>query len=311
MKFNEIKIGISAGVTWAWGVSLGVGLKILTTMGAKSFIIWASANTLALAIFGFVVSKCPAYLKFQEHKLIKCFMIIIQIFCIWVNTKTLIEFINIPWTVIIVALTFIVTYLYKFKFVIDSNQWQYGLYFLSLLLIIFTREKNIFINIDNTNYLWLIPASIGLICGPFLDGQHFQRMRVIQKGYPYYIGSLVFGIYMVLIFFVGQSNGPFSKILLISTIIWVVTSTLNSCVSALQEMAGDKKAVIISILALVSLPLFYQQSVITIWSWYAIGRIFIVIPLIFIAWRQNGRIKETGIFINIKKTRLSKAIGKN
>lgn len=293
------KLGISIAASWAWGVSLGVSHSILQTMGLSAFIPWAIANTLAPFVFGAFVRKYPEYLEFRHNQAVKAAMIGIQIFCIWINVKIMGSYIGNTSSTLITLVVFILTYLYRFPFTIKSNFWQYATFISALALIIITgKASSVQLASEPINLSWVIPACLGLMAGPFLDGQQHQRAQETDSIKPWMIGSACFGFYLFLVFLTFFANSPFSRILLAITIIAVATSTLNSSVSALQNLAGNKWAIIISLTALVFWPLFLNNTAVQIWTWYATGRIFVVIPMIVCTIRRcrkwnNGKKTNT------------------
>lgn len=290
-QFSNSKLGISSAASWAWGVSLGVSFSILKTMGLYSFLPWAICNVLALFIYGVFVAKYPGYINLKDNIFIKLAMVGIQIFCIWINIKIMATYIGAGWATTVAAIVFLLTYRYKFKFSVESDQWQYLTMVGGLVLVVLTGKFNLnVLNYQPVNANWVIPACIGLLAGPFLDGQQFQRAEEIKGVFPWFLASLAFGLYLSLVFLAFLSQGAISQVLFAIIIIAVATSTLDSCIAALQDLSGDILAIIISIIALFSWPLFATKTATQIWTWYATARIFVVVPMIlFTVWRhRNG-----------------------
>ncbi|MBW2084455.1 MAG: hypothetical protein JRI54_00265 [Deltaproteobacteria bacterium] len=281
MQIKQFKLGISAAASWAWGVSLGVSFSILKTMGLHSFLPWAVCNILSLFIYGAFVRKYPGYIKLKNSIFIKLAMIGIQIFCIWINIRIMATYIGNGWATTVATIIFLLTYKYKFKFSVESDQWQYLAMVGGLVLVILTGKFNLnVLNYQPVNVSWVVSACIGLMAGPFLDGQQFQRAERIKGVNPWLLASLAFGLYLSLVFFAFLSQGAISQILFAIIIIAVATSTLDSCIAALQDLSGDILAVVISVAALFSWPLFATKTATQIWTWYATARIFIVMPMI-------------------------------
>lgn len=287
------KLGISIAASWAWGVSLGVSYDILQTMGVKTFIPWAACNTLALSVFGVFANKYPAYLKLRHALPVKAAMIGIQIFCIWINIKIMGAYVGNRWATVITIIVFVLTYLYKFPFSVESDQWQYAAMVGALLLIVLTGNRDIRVTANlPADIKWLVPACLGLLAGPFIDGQQFQRAKETKSIKPWIIGSVGFGAYLLLVFISHSTTSHLSNVLISITIIAVATSTLDSCIASLQDLTSDTWAIVISLSALAVWPLFLSKTATQIWAWYATARIFIVIPMIAYTIREEKRWKS-------------------
>jgi len=278
---SSFKLGISIAASWAWGISLGISFSILQTKGLIPFIIWGIFNILALPIYGIYIRKYPNYLQFTKNNLVKITMLIIQIFAIWINTKIMYDFISNPYIATVIALIVITTTLkYKFEFSLKSDQWQYLIMILGLLIVVLSGNyvnKNIILG-NGIN--WALWGGICLLTGPFLDSQQFQRASKSKSIKPFIIGSISFAVYLILVLLAYIYNS--GSILLTTIVIAVATSTIDSSVASLQYLTSDFKAGFISIAALITWPVFMTNTAAEIWSWYASGRVFIVIPLIIL-----------------------------
>lgn len=74
---NELRLGVSAASSWAWGTSLVVGMEIAQTKGLGAWAIWATANTAALAIFGLLAPRIKIMRAF-DRPVIKAGALLIQ-----------------------------------------------------------------------------------------------------------------------------------------------------------------------------------------------------------------------------------------
>jgi hypothetical protein len=283
----QFKLGISMAASWAWGVSLGVSFSILHEKGIIPFLIWGLFNILALTVYGLFVRKYPEYLRLKDNEIVKLAMIGIQIFSIWINVKIMAMFVGDIPASIIATIFFILTYKYGFRFSLNSDQWQYLVMVLGLILVIsFGEYENPFIAGNSIN--WAIWGGTGLLAGPFLDGQHFQRASKARSIKPFIIASIAFGLYLTLVYFAAYYNNGIAGILMVLIVIAVATSTLDSCIASMQYLTNNRTTVIISILALIIWPVFKTKTAVEIWSIYAIGRIYIVVPMIlWVTWRAK------------------------
>lgn len=288
---GDIKLGISMAASWAWGVSLGVSFSILQTRGLIPFIIWGLFNTAAMTIYGLYVLKNPGYLRFTQNRAIKLSMAIIQLFAIWINIKIMYDFLFDPVIPLVLALGIIIlTIENKFRFSVESDQVQFMIMMIGLLAVIrFGKSEWETKLVMGADYNWALWGGICLLAGPFLDAQHFQRAEKAENIRPFLIGSITFGVYLSLVlaaFMINQKS-----IILIVIVIAVATSTIDSAVASLQYLTGNFVAGILSIVALLTWPLFMTNTAAEIWSWYASGRVFIVIPLIILGV-YYGRTEE-------------------
>jgi hypothetical protein len=63
---QDLRLGVSAASSWAWGTSLVVGMEIAQTKGLLAFGIWATANAAALAVFGMLAPRIKAFRAFER-----------------------------------------------------------------------------------------------------------------------------------------------------------------------------------------------------------------------------------------------------
>lgn len=76
---SELRLGISAASSWAWGTSLVVGMEVAQTKGLGAWAIWAMTNTAALALFGLLAPRLKVMRAF-DRPVIKAGALLIQLF---------------------------------------------------------------------------------------------------------------------------------------------------------------------------------------------------------------------------------------
>lgn len=288
---EDTKLGFSMAASWAWGVSLAVSFAILAERGITPFLIWATGNILAIALFGVFVRTVPNYLDFSTNRVVVLCMTVIQIFAIWINFKIMAAYTSVTIAAIISVLLFLCVFRWGFRFSVDSDMWQYAMMIGGLLLVIAfgTQTTSEYVSLTTTNIKWALFSALGLLAGPFLDAQQYQRAKAASSIKPFIIGSAAFGFYLSLVYAAycyGVSTA--SAILLAVIVIAVATSTLDSCVASLQHITGTRLAVVISLGALVTWWLVDNSTVSEFWFMYATARIYIVVPLILIAvWMKK------------------------
>jgi hypothetical protein len=280
----DIPLGVSMTASWAWGVSFAVGTSIISEKGILPFLIWALANSAALLLFGLFILKYPVFLSFSNFWYVKVPMVILQIFSIWINIKIMAHYTTINISIILTAIVFVLVWIYGFKASIKRNVIQFAVLVCALLTIIFIGDDplkyNSLLITNNIDYIsWAIVGGIGLISGPFIDGQQHQRALLAKNINPFLIGSLFFGLYMLLVLITSYYSTGFGWLLVAITVIGLATSTLEAATSALQNLTNTKSGIIISVLALLSWEIVKSPTIADFWFWYATKRIFIVIPL--------------------------------
>ena len=87
--WRTFQLGASMTASWAWGSSLMVGMAIILERGLIPFLIWATANSLMLPFFGYMVKKYPQFEKTTMTKPFILLMTIMQFFVTWVNMQAI------------------------------------------------------------------------------------------------------------------------------------------------------------------------------------------------------------------------------
>ena len=88
---NKFSYSMSLAASWAWGTSLIVGMELIQSRGIVPFIIWATANSLALPLFGFLAFRIPNLQKVIESKPVIVFTTIVSVFCLWIQMNAIFQ----------------------------------------------------------------------------------------------------------------------------------------------------------------------------------------------------------------------------
>lgn len=293
-------IGISLAASWAWGVSLLVALAIIEGKGLIPFGIWAGMNILAIPVFGYVIRKLDHLQTQINNGLLKMFMIVVQLFSMWVQMQALYEAGVMagmgPYSAkifaVITGLFFVFAILkggLKLSMLTDQVQWGItllGLVILIIMGIINGESQTLIAGNTPQNMSWAWYTVLILFCGPFVDLQGWQRAKVALKEKAYksfrYAGY-AFAIYMFMIlifaFFARSSS---MNIILLIVAFMVATSTLDSNSAALQEL-GEKWGFILGFVAAATWPLVVKYGIVGLWTFVGTWRIFVVIAMLLIA----------------------------
>lgn len=301
-KINDktgVRIGVSAAASWAWGTSLFLGMEIAQTRGVTAFMIWAVANFMTLALFGFLVNRGIINKRVFDNSLIKAVAIVIQMFCLVIQlniiNNTLINWIPNPVAsyavTTAVGLAFSVAVFKKglpTSIKLDCGKWAIAMGACVAIIIIGFACGQSIIQFPQSGYddvMWGLWSAAILISGPIGDVQHWQRAINDRSGKAYYKGAAFFAVYMACIF--GMANFEFNGIMngfLLIACLMVTVSTINSIAVAMHEVGsggGDKKLGLIITAAICFLwGLFIEIGIADLWSNFGIVRVCLAIVIV-------------------------------
>lgn len=307
------RIGASSAASWAWGTSLIMGQQIAQEKGLIAWIIWAVCNTLTLALFGWLFNHNKISPETYNRKEVKIIALIIQLFCLLVQ----LNFINQQFLVITgnTTLAYIITIALGFFFTLivykkglptsiktDVGQWllAIGSIILVILVGIFTKAPlQTFANTSMSGVLWGIWSGLILFAGPIGDVQHWQRAEADKSKKAYYLGSVLFGMYMLLI--LGMAFFKFTlpmNIILLVAVLGVTTSTIDSIAVALHELGNKKVGTGIALILCVAFGIFVKMGMLQLWSSFGVIRFafaigILLLPLAF--KRQNKTVSIVSV----------------
>lgn len=251
--------------------------------------IWAVANTLTLALFGYLFKTGIFTDKLYKNKIFKSFAIVIQVFCLIINLNILNQIINNYWITTAIGLLFILL-MYKRGLItsILTDQVQGIIAFITLILIIIVGLfSNVEINYHTMNsdggILWALWSACILLTSPFGDIQMWQRAKVDDNGKSFYFATGFFGFYMLLIFVMSlfQFNTAMNALLLIAALA-VTTSTIDSIAVAMHEVSNKRVGTALAVFLCVFWGVFKEMGIVELWSTIGIYRVaFCVSVLIF------------------------------
>lgn len=192
--FKHIYLGTSIAISWAWGTSLILGMEITRTKGLESFLIWATANCLTLAVFGILYKKGILRSEVLDQKGVKIVANLIQLFCLVIQLKilneTLQSFFN-PIDSYVVTLFFsggLVLWMYKKGLAASIlTDWYQGIGTLlvlgsTALICFWNQEPQATPSSSFNDISWGLWSGCILLSGIMTDIQHWQRAEVNKKG---------------------------------------------------------------------------------------------------------------------------------
>lgn len=305
------KVAISAMASWAWGVSIVVGVQILQQRGYIAYLIWAIANSLALPVYDVVHRKLNAIGDILTKKPVKVYKIIIQLFCVYIqltairqvggSTGLIPGIYGIVVPIILGVLSIVMVAIGGLRRAINNNIWQFALIIAGCLFGIFAglllkRDVEPMALIGNgRDITWAVWSAAMLFTGPFVDHQHYQRVRYAEKVEPraYRNAGILFGVYMVLVLiFAHYTDNTMTGIAFMVVTFGVALSTLDSAVTALVELTGRVVGAALSAAVIVLFAVLQSGTVMDVWSINGSIRVFVVAAILVYAVAKERRMRR-------------------
>jgi hypothetical protein len=305
-QFNRASLSISLAASWAWGVSIIVGIQVFQNKGLGAFLIWGLANALALSLFGCATSKVStAALRLSEiiparlKKVYDSLTILIQFFCLLVNIvaiKTAFGLLEIGglWWLALCVVIFLAVLARGFDVTVRNNMLFFGVWVSILLAAVISHLSGEFAFKPSAagELAWGAYGALILLCGPILDQQMWQhRAAACQGGFgtkPFYLASVLFAFYMALIALVAGLSAS-TNLIIALIILAVAGTTLVSALSAISTFFKSLAAArtgMSGIFCFASVCAALDVSVLQWWTAYGTLRIpFALFAFAVIAWR--------------------------
>ena len=306
-KKDCFKIGSSAAASWAWGTSLIMGQQIAQQKGLIAWIIWAVCNSLTLALFGWLFNKKKITPEIYERKEVKAIALIIQLFCLLVQ----LNFINQQFSLITgnSTLAYLITIAIGFFFTLivfkkglptsiktDVGQWLGAIVSIITIIgigLITKAPLQEFAPTTGSGILWGVWSGLILFAGPIGDVQHWQRAEVDKSKKGYYLSSVLFAMYMLLI--LGMAFFKFTPLMnwiLLIAVLCVTTSTIDSIAVALHKIGDKRIGTGVALALCVAFGLFVKMGMIELWSSFGVIRyVFAILPIVICPNTENTTIE--------------------
>lgn len=293
--------------SWSWGASAAVGIGILLSRGQTAFLIWTVANILAVPLFGFAYTRWPSLRSMIDFRTVIVPMIAIQVFAYWMNMQAAYEaatggidietagFASSSVAVVGAIAVALVLSLFIYRSglpgSITTDVGQFSVQVAACVGIVVlgvalgTPAQTIPVTTPQ-DVSWGLWAALGLLSGPFLDAQHWQRLERASSARPAIWAGGWFGGYMLAVWGAGlvlSRSTPLLSVLFLAVVVAIATSTIDSAAAALQRLTTRRIALCIGIVAAVSWPLVRSLGVVNLWTLYASGRVFVVAALLVYA----------------------------
>ena len=295
---KDITVGLSIAFSWAWASSLVLGQSIALDRGILPFLIWATANTFTLGLFGVLFKTGIFTRQIFCNKIFKTFAIVIQAFCLIINLNILNQIINDYWITTGIGLLFIAL-MYKRGLVtsILTDQVQGVIALVTLVLITLVGmasgvELNMHVWNTEGGVLWALWSACILLTSPFGDIQMWQRARY-NNGRGFWYATGFFCLYMALIFLMSyfQFNGLMNALLLVACLA-VTTSTIDSIAVAMHEVSNKRVGTALAVFLCVFWGVFKEIGIVELWSTIGIYRVAFCVSVLIVAIKLHRRGKK-------------------
>ncbi len=304
---KSMYLGTSIAISWAWGTSLILGMQIAQQKGLETFLIWATANCLTLAIFGILYKKEIIIPKVLDLKVVKIFTNLIQIFCFIIQMKILYETLNgylgnsdqAYWISVGVSV-FLVLWMYRKG--LDASIFTDLFQGIGTILCLGTMAvyAAYYYHPESTHssgfsdIQWGIWSACILLSGIMTDLQHWQRAKKNSDGYAFEYASLFFAFYLTLVFILSKYQFDQTlNLLLCFSVLGVTTSTIDSIAVALHRDFGKKVGTLIGLGICVLFTLLIELQVLSLWSYFGVIRVGLAIYILYWCYRYRVSHKRT------------------
>lgn len=294
----DLRIGASVAASWAWGTSLIVGIQLAQQKGLGAWCIWAAANTLTLALFGWL-TRCGLLGRHVfDRRWIKVMALIIQSFCLVIQMNIIfmvLKDIGVSETgsylsAVAVGWTFtLAMYRHGLSTSIWTDCWQWGMTMAAIVVIIGMGlwqnvPRVVFSESSSGDILWGVWSACILFSGPIGDVQHWQRAEVTGRGTAFYWGSFFFGLYMLLVLVMAHFQFTTGmNIVLLLAVLCVTSSTIDSIAVAMHEISNKNVGTLVALLICSFWGVFAHIGIIELWSRAGVFRVAFALLIINIA----------------------------
>jgi hypothetical protein len=289
---DERTMATSIAASWAWGVSLFVGMEVMKTRGMDVFAAWAAGNILALVVFGYVLSRLVPDMnstseltaKVPFYAVVAPIMQMVSALVNLTAIRTVLMMVGVSesWWPMIFAIIVIYVAIGGLPWVVASHRLQYIVWMMILVIGAFIGGEPNAIRFGWGEHwpwaLWSIPM---FFSGPFLDQQLWQRWFRAKTVGVWRKGAVLFGLYLALVGYVAIHGIP--TVALATVGLLVATSTLQSAVEAIGSFAVTPSRRIIFIMvftAAVYFVLMREIGLLAFWTAYASVRVWVALVVI-------------------------------
>ena len=318
MKTKRIlQYALSLAASWAWGVSLIVGMQTVREKGVIPFAIWATANSLALPLFGLIAFRIKKLHEVVNYKVVQVFTTAVMVFCLWIQMNSihdkLLETGEVTGTFALVFTIAVAIFLdfalYRDGLIrnilMDSALWI--VCYVILLIMVFYGVLRHVSSIEMVAYhsdgdlKWAYGTILILFAGPIMNIQNWQMAEKLQKEnvleISHVVAGLIFAVYMVLVYVLAHFQfNHFMELIQIGAILCITLTTMDASIVGMQKIAGAKVGFIIALLSIVFWRYVIPMGVLDLWTFMGNRRreaaILCIIWAIVLEYREKKGLKR-------------------
>jgi hypothetical protein len=302
---QDIKLGASVAISWAWGTLIILGMQIAQTKGVEAFTLWAVANALTLTVFGQLYKRGILTEKILEYKAVHWVMVVIQCFVLLLQLKIMNE-VLLP-VVGDSTLSYVITSLFGVFFVlimyrhgletsIWTDNWQAVFSAGAMLAMIgacVAEGANVIdLPTSTTNDLtWGLWSACILLSGIITDLQHWQRAKV-NKGNAFEWATFIFSFFLLMVFVLSHFEiSGWARVLLVGAILGVTTSTIDSVAVAMHRVYNRKVGTAICLSVCVGWGLLIDIGLVGMWSYFGVIRVALACFMLYMGIKYYRQLK--------------------
>ena len=297
-KTEAGKMGVSLAASWAWGVSVVVGMEIFQGKGLAAFVIWAAGNSLALLLFGVLALKVKGGLTLHDvtgSKFMHGFAFAIQFFSVLANMTALkiaAIILGLPpliFTICVCAVVIVYTWRGGLRASIETDLLQFMIWMVLLLVAVLLGDwgsnGGAISPSSFADVRWATWGAVTLLAAPFVDQQLWQRRFALRENSlkPFVVGAVCFAAYMVLVGFAAYYN--VDSVVIGLVILMVAMSTLDSAFIAVACYAKRSPArgrlLALVVFAAAFLFLLLDVGLLELWTFYSSLRLPVAAYVIY------------------------------
>lgn len=259
------RVGISMTASWAWGISIAIGITIMHSKGVLPYIVWVVPNVLAIPFIALTYSKIPDMKKWTKWTPFLIFLLFSLMYALLLNMKFInlalsggtdlatFQFLSGNTAFYVVLATGLIIALYinrtGLRGSVFTDIGQYTVQLLGTLALVVaglalsTRADVAWMAQGTTNW-WITVSGLSTLTGIIDNGAQWQRLESLGADRDRLVaglfGGLFFGVYMLLVTAAGflfEGTMIMSFIFLV-IVFSVATSTMDSAISAIQWVFG-------------------------------------------------------------------------
>lgn len=323
-EMSYLRVGISLGASWSWGVSMIATIAFMYTYGIIPALVWVMGNVLAMPLFGYLKVKIKDFEKWINFIPLILFSLFIAAMAIIMNMQALLiglgggqdvasfHFLDngfsVPSIIFLSLAILLFIYKYGLRGSVLSDLGYYSLQIFAVILLAISSViiSNFTINpslqlMTEMGIKWVFPLGLlGIITGVFTDPMMWQRFEQKENQMRLGLwGGFWFGLYMIFVVLTGLFFKPtlFLGILLLVVIFALAVSTIGSATVAMQYLtkkigAGKTTGLIIALMAIITWPYLMELGMAKIWNIYAGYRWKVVTGMIIISLVAQYIIKD-------------------